>query len=473
MDLMPGGTLKDRVQSVGGCVPEAVAAPIVADTLRALAHMHRIGVAHRDVKLENVLCETPTLPTARTLLCDFGYVNFLEPGAETMRSLVGTPVYVAPEIVDRRSYGTAVDVWATGIMAYRMMGGTYPFDGGKDDEKTMELIAAGDLKFSDAPWKKVSSECLSFLRALLHPNPTIRLSAEGALYHPWLASHEPTEPVEAAGSPVSSATSPQSETSNAAAALASHAAKTDEDSAHVIAKKREVETLGDHLAEIVAGRPSGTHGSGDQQRFLQGDLPDCHGGGGGRGGGRGGVTCRTKFRLVVCMIVFRTRLQLAARLRRPLPPPPKGPPIAIASTVHPSQFVDDDPMKQEADSSLISGTSFGQISPAAMTFSPVGDKHLDTDFVPAQTDPLPDRVEQNTSAKPTGDVADAAQETNRTASIRRTSIFRTLSVGARANSMGQRENSRNPTARFDILKRFMSISIGSPRAQPPAAVPAN
>lgn len=185
MELMDGGTLKECVQLAGGTVSEQLAIPIANQVLTTLAYLHRVGATHRDVKLENILCDTKTFPVNRALLCDFGYVNFLEPGSETLRSLVGTPVYVAPEIAERRQYGSGVDVYAVGIMIYRMLFGIYPFDGGDDDEKTMKLIATGQLKFPSPDCDHVSETCKSLIRGLLQRDPRLRLSANGALYHPW------------------------------------------------------------------------------------------------------------------------------------------------------------------------------------------------------------------------------------------------------------------------------------------------
>lgn len=183
MELMRGGTLKERVQSAGGSVTEMILGPILFQTLSTLATLHRVGVAHRDVKLENILCETPKLPTNRTALCDLGYVNFLDPGEETMRSLVGTPVYVAPEIAERKPYGVGVDIWAAGVMAFRMISGVYPYDCGDDDEATMAAIVKGNLKFPSDQWRSVSPECISLIRGLMQPKTNLRLSAVGALQH--------------------------------------------------------------------------------------------------------------------------------------------------------------------------------------------------------------------------------------------------------------------------------------------------
>lgn len=188
MDYMPGGTMKDNVQSCGGRIPEHFARPVMHQVLTACAFLHRHGYVHRDVKLENVLCHSSTFPMTCVRIADFGYVNFVEDFRHPcLRSLLGTPVYIAPEIISRKPYSAAVDVYAMGIMLYRMISGHYPYDG-DDDDRTLELAAQAHLSFSDPSWRRTSKECRSFVRALLQPHPERRLTAAAALLHPWIAN---------------------------------------------------------------------------------------------------------------------------------------------------------------------------------------------------------------------------------------------------------------------------------------------
>lgn len=185
MELMHGGTLKERIQAAGGTVAEGQARELIREVLEACVYLHSNGVVHRDIKLENVLCRSKQTPIRDTTLADFGYVNFLpESGREALRSLVGTPLYVAAEIIERKPYGPPVDIYACGIMAYRMISGFYPYHA-EDDEQIMQLALKAELSFPPEEWSSASAECLSFLKALLNPNPHVRLTAEAALAHPW------------------------------------------------------------------------------------------------------------------------------------------------------------------------------------------------------------------------------------------------------------------------------------------------
>ncbi|CAN8069539.1 unnamed protein product [Agarophyton chilense] len=189
LEFMPGGSLKDIVRKSGGSISEAAALQIARQVLLALVYLHENGYAHRDIKLENVLCETEDLDDTRVCLADFGYTNFFaEPGAECMRSLIGTPVYVAPEIFRERPYSEAVDMYAMGVMIFRMLCGEYPYDGGADNDKTKDLTIAGKLEFRQRAWKGVSIEAISLVKGLLQPNPRKRLTANGALQHSWFTN---------------------------------------------------------------------------------------------------------------------------------------------------------------------------------------------------------------------------------------------------------------------------------------------
>lgn len=187
LDLMEGGTLKENVQHVGGRVPEHHAVPIVRQVLRALHYLHSRGIVHRDIKLENILCEDKSIPSRNIRVADFGYVNFVNDHTDVcLRSLVGTPVYVAPEIINRKPYGCPVDIYAVGVMLYRMLCGSYPFDAGEDDEETMNLAVEGKLTFDEPAWAETSIMCKNFVRALLQSKAHRRLTAKAALHHPWI-----------------------------------------------------------------------------------------------------------------------------------------------------------------------------------------------------------------------------------------------------------------------------------------------
>lgn len=194
MEYMSDSTLEHRMLVNPMRFSEDTAAIIMSHLLSALAYLESEGICHRDVKPDNVLLshsldETLWPTTAR--LSDFGLSAFVESETELI-DVVGTPHYVAPEVVTRDEadefigYGPPVDVWAAGILMYWMLtGGKYPFDG-DDPPAVFRAIRAAKLDLDVEPISFASDTAKSLLRALLNPSPWARLRASGAVMHPWL-----------------------------------------------------------------------------------------------------------------------------------------------------------------------------------------------------------------------------------------------------------------------------------------------
>jgi serine/threonine-protein kinase len=129
MELLEGQTLRDRIVSAQYTPAQAVW--ILTEVLRALAVAHRAGIVHRDLKPENIfLARTPEGHEVVKLL-DFGIARELESVSVTRtETTVGTPSYMAPEqATSAKTVGPAADVWAVGVMLYRVLTGALPFTG--------------------------------------------------------------------------------------------------------------------------------------------------------------------------------------------------------------------------------------------------------------------------------------------------------------------------------------------------------
>lgn len=169
---------------------ERVAAALVAQITSAVAHCHSLGIAHRDLKLENVLLESPArsgteaLPTLK--LIDFGLSRSFRPGAATtsMISTVGTIRYIAPEVLIARerkaTYSEKCDSWSIGVMAYMLLSGRAPFKG-RDDRAILESVKRGKYTMATRQWDGVSETAKDFIRRCLRYNPTRRASAHELL----------------------------------------------------------------------------------------------------------------------------------------------------------------------------------------------------------------------------------------------------------------------------------------------------
>ncbi|KQK01259.1 phosphoenolpyruvate carboxylase kinase 2 [Brachypodium distachyon] len=182
LDLCAGGDLLSLLSARGGRLPEREAAGLAAQLAAALAACHRRGVAHRDVKPDNLLFDA----AGALKLADFGSAEWFGDG-RAMTGLVGTPYYVAPEVVAGREYGEKVDVWSAGVVLYVMLSGTVPFYGATAPE-IFESVLRGNLRFPPRAFASVSPEAKDLMRRMLCKDVSRRFSADQVLRHPWIAS---------------------------------------------------------------------------------------------------------------------------------------------------------------------------------------------------------------------------------------------------------------------------------------------
>jgi calcium-dependent protein kinase len=181
MEYCSGGELFDRIIAKG-TFSEAEAAKFFRQMVEMVAHCHNLGVMHRDIKPENFLLNSQTDDTD-LVACDFGLGTFFRPGDE-FNVLVGSPYYVAPEVL-RRRYSSEADIWSLGVVLYILLCGLPPFWGSSDKEIFMSILK-GNLDFSSAPWPSISDEAKNLVRSLLTLDPSKRPTIGEMLSHPWL-----------------------------------------------------------------------------------------------------------------------------------------------------------------------------------------------------------------------------------------------------------------------------------------------
>lgn len=145
--------------------------------------MHHKKVAHRDIKLENILMTRAKEPL-ECKLTDFGFASILDENHKFKDSL-GSPNYMAPELILKKPYTEKVDVWATGCVLYSMLCGMMAFDGETKKELHKQICyETPDVK--SGIWKKVSKSCKEFLLLMLHRDQNKRPSIEELLQHKWM-----------------------------------------------------------------------------------------------------------------------------------------------------------------------------------------------------------------------------------------------------------------------------------------------
>jgi serine/threonine-protein kinase len=138
MELLEGATLR-AVLAEQGALSTARAVRIAAELLRALAHAHRHGIFHRDVKPENIMFTTRD-GASRPVLIDFGLARVADEGPLTAAGIcIGSPSYLAPERLLGRPYDARADLYAVGVLLYEMLAGHRPFNG--DSGREIALCA--------------------------------------------------------------------------------------------------------------------------------------------------------------------------------------------------------------------------------------------------------------------------------------------------------------------------------------------
>lgn len=151
--------------------------------LTGVAFLHKKNVVHLDLKPQNILL-TCTQPLGDIRIVDFGLSRHVNSTSE-VREIVGTPEYVAPEILDYEKISTATDMWSIGVLTYVMLTGESPFLG-NDNQETYLNISQVNVDYSQDVFHGISSRAVDFIKSLLHKNPTDRATAEQCLQHPWL-----------------------------------------------------------------------------------------------------------------------------------------------------------------------------------------------------------------------------------------------------------------------------------------------
>ena len=184
MPLVARGDLK-AIMATGDadCWGESNARKILRPLCSAVAYLHELGVVHRDVKPENILIGEDVV------LCDFGLSALVRPG-QRLTASVGTPQYVAPEIVLQSAYDYKVDTWAIGVVLFLLVSGNHPFDD-SDDARIARKVVQCDLRAlrTDSLWRSSSRNCRDLVARLLTVADD-RLASNEVLRHAFMTSTE-------------------------------------------------------------------------------------------------------------------------------------------------------------------------------------------------------------------------------------------------------------------------------------------
>ncbi|XP_042644390.1 hormonally up-regulated neu tumor-associated kinase isoform X2 [Tyto alba] len=234
MELCPGGNLMHKIYEKKR-LEEHEARKYIRQLILAVEHLHRAGVVHRDLKIENLLLDEDN----NIKLIDFGLSNCagILGYSDPFSTQCGSPAYAAPELLARKKYGPKIDVWSIGVNMYAMLTGTLPFtvepfslralyqkmvdkemnpfptqlstekwiaDKKKSHRLSMPVVRRKDfMRWSSlVAWEMTSCEmafsldgfvsaAINFLRSLLEPDPAKRPNIQQALANRWLNENYP------------------------------------------------------------------------------------------------------------------------------------------------------------------------------------------------------------------------------------------------------------------------------------------
>eukprot|EP00249_Psilotum_nudum_P015641 c25442_g3_i1 orf=427-1443(+) len=196
MEYAAGGELFERICNAGR-FSEDEARYFFQQLISGVSYCHAMQICHRDLKLENTLLDGSDAP--RLKICDFGYSKSSILHSQP-KSTVGTPAYIAPEVLSRKEYdGKIADVWSCGVTLYVMLVGAYPFEDSADPKnfrKTISRIL--NVQYSIPSYVRISPECRHLLSRIFVANTGRRFTIVDIKRHPWFLKNLPRDLLEEA-----------------------------------------------------------------------------------------------------------------------------------------------------------------------------------------------------------------------------------------------------------------------------------
>nr|CAH0105340.1 unnamed protein product [Daphnia galeata] len=185
MEKLKGDMLEMILSSEKGRLSERITKFLVTQILVALKHLHSKNIVHCDLKPENVLLST-NAEFPQVKLCDFGFARII--GEKSFRrSVVGTPAYLAPEVLRNKGYNRSLDMWSVGVIVYVSLSGTFPFN---EDEDINDQIQNAAFMYPPSPWKEISSDAIDLIANVLQVKQRKRYTVDKSLNHIWLQDYQ-------------------------------------------------------------------------------------------------------------------------------------------------------------------------------------------------------------------------------------------------------------------------------------------
>ncbi|RWW62987.1 hypothetical protein BHE74_00029859 [Ensete ventricosum] len=181
LEYAPGGSLSDCIKKHGGLLEEAVIRSYTHDILRGLAHLHAMFVVHCDVKSQNVLI----WPEGRAKIADLGCARSAAGDDDARWPIMGTPMFMAPEVARGEEQGAPADVWSLGCTVIEMASGRPPWPDAVDPVAALHRVGFSSDVPNPPGWMSEAGK--DFLDKCLRRDPRERWTAEQLLEHPFVA----------------------------------------------------------------------------------------------------------------------------------------------------------------------------------------------------------------------------------------------------------------------------------------------
>ena len=160
-----------------------IVASLIKDVISAVYYLHHMKpiIIHRDIKPENVLLGEGLV----SKLTDFGWSNYMQED-EKRKTVCGTPIYLAPEIIKEERHDEKVDIWCIGVLLFELITGNVPFQG-----NDLESLKENILHLRIAWPKDINTDAKNLIKKILKLDPGSRISLEEMLQHPFISKHFP------------------------------------------------------------------------------------------------------------------------------------------------------------------------------------------------------------------------------------------------------------------------------------------
>ncbi|CAN6320542.1 unnamed protein product [Urochloa humidicola] len=168
-------------------VSETVAKHFIRQLASGLQMLRDSNVVHRDLKPQNILL-VENNENSLLKIADFGFAKFLQPFA-LAETLCGSPLYMAPEVMQAQKYDAKADLWSVGVILYQLVTGIPPFNGDNQIQLLKNILRSREIQFpSDCD---LSHGCIDLCRKLLRLNSVERLTVDEFVHHPFLSQYAP------------------------------------------------------------------------------------------------------------------------------------------------------------------------------------------------------------------------------------------------------------------------------------------